>query len=169
MIGVLLALALGAGTFAALLQFLGEGFRHGDRPDDMRVRAVLRPSGQPGEERPVAVVTVRNLGAAPVLVAVTVRRALLPGWLAEPVNVSVPRRTARRAFRPDGYSTVGVVAGDECADLTAPVRTCARRYLLTILVGQAGGRLRVHRLRMDGARRTPPGRVAVTAQQGGHR
>ena len=95
--------------------------------------------------------------------------ATIPGWLAEPVNVSVPRRAARRAFRPDGHSTVGVVAGDESADLAAPVQACARRYLLTILVGQSGGRLRVHRLRMDGARCTPPGRVAVTAEQGGHR
>jgi hypothetical protein len=40
---------------------------------------------------------------------------------------------------------------------------------VTILVGQAGGRLRVHRLRMDDARRTPPGRVPVTAEQGEHR
>jgi len=130
---------------------------------------VLRPSGQPGEERPVAVVTVLNRGAAPVLVAVTVRRTRLPGWLAEPVNVSVPRRTARRAFRPEGYPTVGVVAGGECADLTAPVRANARRYLLTILVGQAGGRLRVHRLRIDDARRDPAGRVAVSTEPGGHR
>jgi hypothetical protein len=169
MIGVLIALAIGAGAFAAVFWFVGEGVRYGDRPDDTRVRALLRPSGQPGEERPVAVVTVHNRGAAPVLVAVTVRRALLPGWLAEPASVSVPRRTARRAFRPGGYSTVGVVTGGASAEVTAPVRACARRYLLTILVGQAGGRLRVHRLRMDGARCTPPGRVAVTAGQGGHR
>jgi hypothetical protein len=169
MIGVLIALALGAGVFAAVLWFFGEGVRNGDWPDDTRVGAGLRRSGQPGEERPVAVVAVRNQGAAPVLVAVSVRRALLPGWLAGPVNVSVPRRTARRAFRPDGYPTVGVVLGGESAELTAPVPSRARRYLLTVLVGQGGGRLRVHRLRMDDARRTPPGRVAVTTEQGGHR
>jgi hypothetical protein len=168
MIGVLIALAIGAGVLAGLLWFAAEGIRNGDRPDDARVRAVLRRSGQPGEERPVAVVTVRNGGAAPVLVAVAVRRALLPGWLAGPASVSVPRRSARRAFRPGGYPTVGVVAGGECADLTAPARACARRYLLTILVGQAGGRLRVHRLRMGDARRTPVGRLRVTAKQGRH-
>jgi len=169
MIGVLIALAVGAGVFAAAFWFLGAGVRYGDRPEDTRVRAVLRPSGQPGEDRPVAVVTVGNRGAAPVLVAVTVRRALLPGWLTEPVNVSVPRRTARRAFRPDAYPTVGVVAGRERADLAAPVPARARRYLVTILVGQAGGRLRVHQLRMDDARCTPPGRVAVSTEQGWHR
>jgi hypothetical protein len=130
---------------------------------------VLRPSGQPGEDRPVAVVTVHNRGAAPVLVAVTVRRALLPGWLAEPVNVSVPGRTARRAFRPGDYSTVGVVSGGERADLTAPVQACARRYLLTVLVGQAGGGLRVHRLRTQDAGCTPPGRLRVSAEREGHR
>jgi hypothetical protein len=169
MIGILTALAVGAGVFAVAGWLFSDGMRNGDWPDDTRVRAMLAPSGQPGEERPVAVVTVLNRGAAPVLVAVSVRRGRLPGWLAEPVNVSVPRRTARRAFRPDGYPTVAVVAVGECADLTAPVPACARRYLLTILVGQAGSRLRVHRLRMDGARCAPPGRVAVTTEQGGHR
>ncbi|HXT93366.1 MAG TPA: hypothetical protein VN714_29385, partial [Trebonia sp.] len=38
------------------------GIRNGDRPGDARVRAALHGSGQPDEERPVAVVTVRNRG-----------------------------------------------------------------------------------------------------------
>jgi hypothetical protein len=168
MIGVLIALAIGAGVFAVALWFLGEGVRHGDWPGDTRVRAELRPSGQPGEDRPVAVVTAANRGAAPVLVAVAVRPALVPGWLAGPVNISVPRRTARRAFRPDGYPTVGVLLGGQSVELTAPVPRRARRYLLTVLVGQGEGRLRVHRLRMDDARCTP-GRVPVTTEHGGHR
>ena len=124
------------------------GVRNGDRPADARVRAALHGSGQPDEERPVAVVTVRNRGGSPVLAAVTIRRALLPGWLAGTVNVVVPCRTTRRAFRPDRYPTVGVVAGGAAAELTAPVSATARRYLLTVLVGQPEGRLRVHRLRL---------------------
>jgi len=127
------------------------GIRNGDRPGDARVRAALHGSGQPDEERPVAVVTVRNRGGPPVLAAVSVRRALLPGWLTGTVSVVVPRRTTRRAFRPDGYLTVGVVGGGAAEELTAPVPAAARRYLLTVLVGQPEGRLRVHRLRLAAA------------------
>ena len=130
---------------------LSAGMRNGDRPGDARVRAALHGSGQPDEERPVAVVTVRNRGGSPVLAAVSVRRALLPGWLTDTVSVVVPRRTSRRAFRPDGYPTVGVVDGGAAEELIAPVPAAARRYLLTVLVGQPEGRLRVHRLRLAAA------------------
>lgn len=127
------------------------GVRNGDRPGDALVRAALHGSGQPDEERPVAVVAVRNRSGSPVLAAVSVRRALLPGWLTGTVSVVVPRRTTRRAFRPDGYLTVGVVGGGAAGELTAPVPAAARRYLLTVLVGQPEGRLRVHRLRLAAA------------------
>jgi hypothetical protein len=127
------------------------GFRNGDRPGDARVRAALHGSGQPDEERPVAVVTVRNRGGAPVLAAVGVRRALFPGWLTGTVSVVVPRRTTRRAFRPDGYPTVGVVDGGAAEELIAPVPPAARHYLLTVLVGQREGRLRAYRLRLAAA------------------
>lgn len=127
------------------------GIRNGDRPGDARVRAALHGSGQPDEERPVAVVAVRNPGAAPVLAAVGVRRALFPGWLTGTVSVVVPRRTTRRAFRPDGYPTVGVVDGGAAEELIAPVLPVARHYLVTVLVGQRDGRLRVYRLRLAAA------------------
>jgi hypothetical protein len=127
------------------------GIRNGDRPGDARVRAALHGSGQPDEERPVAVVTVRNRGGSPVLAAVSVRRALFPAWLTGTMSVVVPRRTTRRAFRPDGYPTVGVVGGGVTGELIAPVPAAARHYLLTVLVGQPEGRLRVHRLRLAAA------------------
>ena len=44
-----------------------------------------------------------------------------------------------------------MVPGGQYAELSAPVPAAARRYLVTVLVGQAGGRLRVHRLRMEAA------------------
>jgi len=141
----------GAVALAAVFWLAGEGFRNGDRPDDALVGGALRSSGQPGEERPVAIACVRNLSEGPVLAALAVRRALLPGWLAGTVSIAVPRRTARRAFRPGGYPAVGIVPGTATAELTAPVSASARRYLLTVLVGQAGGRLRVHRLRLETA------------------
>jgi hypothetical protein len=151
MLGLLITLAVGAVAFATLFWCGREGFRNGDRPDDAAVRAALRSSGQPGEARPVAVVAVGNPGGTPVLAAVAVRRALLPGWLAGAVGSSVPRRTARRAYRPGGFPTVAVVAGGQCAELSSPVSAAARRYLIMVLVGQAGGRLRVHRLRIEAA------------------
>jgi hypothetical protein len=127
------------------------GVRNGDRPGDARVRAALHGSGQPDEERPVAVVTVRNRGGSPVIAAVSVRPGLLPGWLTGTMSVAVPRRTTRRAFRPDGYPTVGVVGGGGTEELIAPVPAAARHYRLTVLVGQREGRLRVHRLRLAAA------------------
>ncbi len=119
MLSLFIALAVGAVAFAVLCWCALEGFRNGDRPDDAAVRAALRSSGQPGEERPVAVVAVGNPSGTPVLAAVAVRRALLPGWLAGAVGSAVPRRTARRAYRPGGFPTVGVVAGGQCAELSA--------------------------------------------------
>ena len=151
MLGLLITLAVGAVAFAVLFWSRQEGFRNGDRPDDAPVRAALRSSGQPGEERPVAIVAVRNPGGAPVLAAVAVRRSVLPGWLAGAVSSAVPRRTARRAYRAGGLPTVAVVARGQCAELAAPVPVDARRYLVTVLVGQGGGRLRVHRRRIEAA------------------
>ncbi len=151
MLSLLITLGVGAAAFAGLCWFALEGFRNGDRPDDAQVRAALRSSGQPGEPRPVAVVALGNPDGTPVLAAVAVRRALLPGWLAGAVGSAVPRRTARRAYRPDGFPTVAVVPGGQYAELSAPVPVAARRYLVTVLVGQAEGRLRVHRLRLEAA------------------
>jgi hypothetical protein len=151
MLILFLALAVSAMAFAVVFWAALEGFRNGDRPDDAQVRAALRSSGQPGEARPVAVVTVRNPGGAPVLAAVSARRAMLPGWLVGAVSSAVPRRTARRAYRPSGFPTVAVVAGGQRAELSAPVPAAVPRYLVTVLVGQAGGRLRVHRLRIEAA------------------
>jgi len=151
MLSLLIALAVGVAAFSGLCWCALEGFRNGDRPDDASVRAALRSSGQPGEERPVAVVAVRNRGRTAVLAAVTVRRARLPGCLAGAVTSAVPRRTARRGYRPDRFPTVAVVAGGQYAELPVPVPSAARRYLVMVLVGQAGGRLRVHRLRIEAA------------------
>ncbi len=152
MLSLFIALAVGVVAFAAVFWCAREGFRNGDRPDDAAVRAALRSSGQPGEERPVAVVALGNPSGTPVLAAVAVRRALLPGWLAEMLGAdgsAVPRRTARRAYRPDGFPTVAVVPGGQYAELSAPVPAAARRYLVMVLVGQSGGRLRVCRLRLE--------------------
>ena len=44
-----------------------------------------------------------------------------------------------------------MVPGGQYAELSAPVPAAARRYLVTVLVGQAEGRLRVHRLRIEAA------------------
>jgi hypothetical protein len=154
MLSLLFALVVGAVAFAAVCWCALAGFRNGNRPDDAPVRAALRSSGQPGEQRPVAVVALGNVSGTPVLAAVAVRRALLPGWLSEAVGAigtAVPRRTSRRAYRPSGFPTVAVVPGGQYAELSAPVPAIARRYLIVVLVGQAGGRLLVHRMRIGAA------------------
>ena len=146
-----IALAVGAVAFAGVCWFARAGFRNGDRPLDAPVQAALRSSGQADEERPVAVVAVRNPARAPLLVAVAVRPARLPARLAGAVSIAVPRRTTRRRYQPGGFPTVAVVDGGQRAELQAPVPAAARRYLVTVLIGQAGARLRVHRLRIETA------------------
>jgi hypothetical protein len=98
------------------------------------------------------VATIRNPAGSPVLAGLAVRRGRLPGWLAGSMNSGVPRWTRRRRFRPGGYPTVGVVPAGTAAEFAVPVTSSARRYLLTVVVGQADGRLRVHRLRLGGPR-----------------
>jgi hypothetical protein len=135
-------------VFAALYYCLAAGMRNGDRPGDAEITALLSTGTQPDEGRPVIVVHVRNPSGTPVLVALSARRALLPAPLTEPRGVSVPWLTRRRKFRPGKYETIGVAPADGGAELAVPVTVRARRYVLTAAVGQEGGRLRVHRLRL---------------------
>jgi hypothetical protein len=135
-------------VFAALYYCAVAGARNGDRPGDAKITALLTAGTQPDEPRPVIVVHVRNPSGTHVLVALSARRSLLPAPLTEPRGVSVPRLTGRGKFRPGRYETVGVAPAGGAAELAVPVTVRARRYVLTAAVGQEGGRLRVHRLRL---------------------
>lgn len=155
-----------AGVLAALYWLAAAGLRNGDRPGDAKVTARLatgtRPDAvPPGRASPVIVVTVRNPAGTPVLVALNARRALLPGPLAEPRGVSVPRLTGRAKFRPGRYETVGVAPAGGAAELAVPVAERGRGYVLTAAVGQEGGRLRVHRLRLGPVSHTAEGREII--------
>lgn len=155
MVSFTAGLTAGIAVLALLCWCAARGFRDGDRPGDAAVRAVLRDAGQPDEPRPVIVATVVNRSATPVLAGLSARPVRLPAWLAavaSPLTVSVPRRTARDRFRPGGYATVGLVPASGTVRFPVPVGRAARRYLLTAAVGQAGGRLRVYRLRVAGDR-----------------
>ena len=133
---------------AALYYCVEVGVRNGDRPGDAKITALLAAGTQADEARPVIVVHVRNPSGTPVLVALSARRSLLPAPLTEPRGVSVPRLTGRGKFRPGKYETVGVAPAGGAAELAVPVTVRASRYVLTATVGQEGGRLRVHRLRL---------------------
>jgi hypothetical protein len=140
------------------------GFWNGDRVGDARVTALLRTAGLPGDAapsgqgRPEVVACVRNPSDTPLLVALRVRRTLLPSLLADPHTVTVPRWTARRRFQAGEYGTVGVVPDGGTARLVMRVPVSARHCLVTVIVGQAGGRLRVHRLRVGAAGSAAEGR-----------
>jgi hypothetical protein len=136
--------AIAAGAYC----LVAVGIRNGDRAGDALVTAQLRTGDQPQEARPVIVVTVRNPSGTAALAALRARRALLPGWLAGPHSVGVPRLTGGRRFRPGRYATVGVLPAGCTAELTLPVAVRARRYLLSVAIGQEGGRLRLHKLRL---------------------
>src|SRR5689334_5054463 len=143
--GMVIVCVLGWGLAAA-------GMRAGDRPGDAAVGAVLGPG-----PRPVIIATVRNPADVPLVAGLTVRRQLLPGLLDPGLTVRVPRRTTRRKFLAGEQDTVGVVPAGGQAEfrMTAPApltrtgltRTgragTGRRYRLTAVIGQAGGRLRV--------------------------
>jgi len=150
MVSFAFSIAAGIVAFAALCACAAIGFRNGDWPADATVTARLRDAGQPDEPRPVVVATVRNPSGTPVLAGLSARRARAPRWLGGG-GVTVPARTARRRLRPSAYPTVGVVPARGSARFTVPVAAPARRYLLTTAVGQAGGRLRLHRLLVTGA------------------
>lgn len=170
MTGLLISLAAAIISLAGLCWLAAQGFRIGDRPDDARVTARLRESGQPDATRPVVAVTVRNPSGTAVLAAMSVRPRpplrLLPepirpsspagapvaAGVSVPVSVSVPRWTARRRFRAARYDTVGVVPAGADARFTVPVPAEARGYALTAVVGQREQRLRVHRITLTWTR-----------------
>jgi hypothetical protein len=150
-------------VISALAFCVAAGFRNGDRTGDAKVTAVLTTGTQPDEARPVIVVRVRNPSGTPVFAALTARRALLPAGLASVQTVTVPRWTLRRKFRPQQYAAVGVAPAGGAAELTVPVRARARRYLLTAVVGQEAGRLRVHRLRLGPISHAAAGRHELSS------
>ncbi len=125
------------------------GFRNGDQPGDSRVSALVG-AGAAGEN-PLIFATVRNPSGTPALTALRVRRGFVPGSLAGRLSVRVPRWTKGRRFRPGAYQTVGVVPAGGAAEFSVPPSRRAHRYVLTVAVGQQGGRLRVYRLRLTGA------------------
>ena len=153
-------------VFALLYYLVADGMRNGDRPGDAKVSAVVTTGTPPGAvpsagAAPVIIVTVRNPSGTPVLVALSARRTRLPAAFTEPRAVSVPRLTGRGKFRPGKYETVGVAPAGGAAELAVPVTERARRYVLTAAIGQEGGRLRVHRLRLGPVSRTADGRQII--------
>jgi hypothetical protein len=137
-------LALGVAALLAGAGWLAiEGFRNGDRPLDVTVSAELRDAGQPDEPRPVVVAEIRNPSGTTVLAGLSARPARVPRWLLGG-RVTVPRRTARYGLRADRHETVGVVPAGGTARFAVPVPAPGRWYWLTVVAGQAGGRLRVH-------------------------
>jgi hypothetical protein len=158
MLILLVTLACGITVLAVLCALAASGFRSGDRPGDARVTATLADAGQPDEPRPVVACRVSNGSGAAVLAGLTVRRAWLwDRWPGGGFSVRAPWRTGRRRFRATSHDTVGVVPAGAEARFTAPVPGAARGYVLTTVVGQRDGRLRVYRLLVRGGRQ--PGTV----------
>lgn len=145
MILVLATIALGVIPFSGIFLLAENGIRNGDRPGDARVTAEARLSGHPEERRPMLIAEIQNPSAGPAVTGLTARRAVAPEWLA-PGDVTVPLRTIRRGLRPGAYDTIGVVPAFETARLAVPVDRAARRYRLTVAVGQRDARLRLHRI-----------------------
>ncbi|HYY20098.1 MAG TPA: hypothetical protein VE864_14770 [Streptosporangiaceae bacterium] len=151
--GIAVVLALGWGLVVA-------GLRTGDQAGDATVNAVM------DARHSTIVATVHNPGDVPLVAGFSARRRLLPGWLDAGMTVRVPRRTARRKFRAGAHKTVGVVPAASQAEFRLPVAAPARRYRLTAVVGQAGGRLRVVRIPVVSGGSAGAGRPARAARAG---
>jgi hypothetical protein len=160
---VILALLIVAGGIAVVLalgwSLVVAGLRAGDRAADATVTA----AADAGQLAIVAV--VRNPGDVPLVAGFSARRRLLPGWLDAGMTVRVPRRTARPKFRAGAHQTVGVVPAASQAEFRLPAAP-VRRYRLTAVVGQAGGRLRVVRIPVVSAGSAGAGRPARAARAG---
>jgi hypothetical protein len=150
MVGFAVIMAIAFAVLAALCWHAAAGFRDGDRSADATVTALLRRSGQPDEPRPAVIATIRNPSPKPVLAGLSVRRTRVPKCLHGGPHVTVPLRTARRALRPTRYATIGVVPAGGNAHFPVPAREQARHYLLIAAIGQADGRLRLHRMHVTG-------------------
>jgi hypothetical protein len=149
---LLFILGAGALALAGLGWLAALGFRNGDRPLDVRVSAELRDAGQPDEPRPVVLAEIRNPSPSAVMVGLSARATRRPAWLCGHGS-AVPRRTARRGLRAGRYETVGVVPARGTTRYPVPVPAAGRRYQLTAVIGQDGGRLRVQQVPVDrGAR-----------------
>jgi hypothetical protein len=152
---VLIVMVAGlAGMTVFGLGMVNAGLRNGDRPGDARVTAWLARG-------PVVMVRVDNYGDVPLMAGCSARRYRVPGWAGGGRTVRVPRHTARRRFRAARHEVVGVVAAGARARFAVPAGVpagvSARRYLLTVVIGQSGGRLRVFRLPVTGNDREPGG------------
>jgi hypothetical protein len=152
---VLLVLGAAALLAAAAAWLAVEGFRNGDQALDVTVGAELRGAGQPDERRPVVVAEIRNPSGTTVLAGLSARPARFPRWLLGR-RVAVPRRTARHGLRADRHETVGVVPAGATVRFSVSVAAPGRRYWLTVVAGQAGGRLRVHVIPVDERTRVTP-------------
>ena len=166
MILMLMAAAGGIAVVCILGWGLAEaGLRAGDHPGDATVAAVLGPG-----PRPVIIATVRNPGDIPLVAGLTVRRQPLPALLDPGLTVRVPRRTARRKFLAGAQDTVGVVPAGGQAGFRLETRgagpAAGRRYRVTAMVGQAGGRLRVIGVPVVSGGQAGAGRPAPAARAG---
>jgi len=144
-----LVIFLGACAIGLLGWCAVVALRNGDHPGDARVSALVGAGADGGN--PVIFATVRNPSRTPALTALRVRRGFVPGPIAGQFSVRVPRWTKGRRFRPGAYETVGVVPASGATEFAVPVAQRSHRYVLTVAVGQQGGRLRVYRLRLAGA------------------
>jgi hypothetical protein len=146
---VLIVMMAGMAGLAAFgVGMMNAGLRNGDQPGDARVSAWLARGR-------VVMVRVENNGDVPLLAGCTARRYRVPGWAGGGGTVRVPRRTARRRFRAARHEVVGVVPAGMRARFAVPAGAAARRYLLTVVIGQSGGRLRVFRLPVSQSDREP--------------
>jgi hypothetical protein len=142
---VVLLSAAGTVAILGLLGYLiSRGFRDGDEPSDVTVRAHSAFASSGGLR--VLDVEIHNPAASTALVAL----ALRPAWCPLRTSATVARRTVgRRLGLVLADQTVGAVIGGDTASFRLRAESPRRPLRLEVVVGTPG-RLRLHRIRVPG-------------------
>lgn len=146
-LGVVVAVLL-----VGVLVLIPLGLREGEKPGDAVIVAIAPGRGRPGwscapaTRSRVVKVTVRNPGALPLLVGMTLRRPRFRLHLETGTYVRLRTRRATADLLPSRQATVGVVRPNEDASFeVAANRRLGRRAELVVVMGQPGRLRTVHR------------------------
>ena len=135
----ILAGALAAGAAAVMNAADRRAVGARPRPGDATAAVAFTLEDWPSPGEAAIAVIITNPGPGPVLAALSLRRAPLPGGRA---RTELARWTTRPRYRPGRQAAMTAIREDSMGRLCVPVAR-HRRFRLVITIGQSDGRLLV--------------------------
>ena len=131
-------------TFSVFMYLTGT--RAGDRPEDATVQVQEGRVIEHGNPSRAALVTVSNPSNTAIVVGLSERHlGRKASAFRMPLTVTVPWwRTDRAQLLPSSQSKVGIVEPRATQQWVVPVADGNQPLRVVVVVGQTGGRLRVH-------------------------